>query len=61
MKQDVDPVPTALCVCVFFFNLFTWLHQVLVAALGSAIFLEACRLFSYHMQTLSCGMQDLDP
>lgn len=45
MKQDVDPVPTALCVCGVFPNLFTWLHQVLVAALGSAIFLEACQLF----------------
>ena len=45
---------------VGFLNLFMWLYQVLVVALGSAIFLEACQIFSY-MRILSCGMQDLDP
>ena len=37
---------------IFFFKLFIWLHQVLVAA---------CKIFSYGMQTLIGSMLDLVP
>ena len=51
--------------CVFFF--FNWnlflicLHWVLAAALGSLLFVAACRLFSCRRWTLGCGIWALVP
>ena len=46
---------------LIYFYLFIWLHRLLVAALGRPISAAACRIFSYTMGTLSCGMWDLVP
>ena len=37
---------------IYFFSLFIWLHQ---------IFLAACKIFGFSMQTLNCGIWDLFP
>ena len=37
-----------------YFNLFIWLHRLLVMALGCSISVAACRIFS-------CSMWDLVP
>ena len=37
----------------FLKNLFIWLYHVLVVALGSSVFVVACRIFSYNIWDLA--------
>ena len=44
--------PPRNCQAEWLFSLFIWLHQ---------IFLAACKIFGFSMQTLNCGIWDLFP
>ena len=64
------PPPLATSYCCYlgvFFFFFNWnlflicLHWVLAAALGSLLFIAACRLFSCRRWTLGCGIWALVP